>query len=114
MVGSIQDGLTGDYELLATKAVLDGFAAIALSATLGWGVGLAAVTILLVQGAITLGAGLFEDLLVGEALAVLTSAGGVTIIGIALKLLDIKDVKVGNFLPALVIAPALVGLVGLV
>jgi uncharacterized membrane protein YqgA involved in biofilm formation len=113
VVGSIQDGLTGDYELLATKAVLDGFASIALAATLGWGVGLAAITVLLVQGAITLGAGLFEDLLVGEALAVLTSAGGVTIIGIALKLLDIKDVKVGNFLPALVIAPALVGLVSL-
>jgi uncharacterized protein len=114
VVGSIQDGLTGDYELLATKAVLDGFAAVALAATLGWGVGLSAVTVLLVQGGITLGAGLFEELLVGEALAVLTSAGGVTIIGIALKLLDIKDVKVGNFLPALIIAPALVGLVGLV
>jgi len=113
VVGSIQDGLTGDYELLATKAVLDGFAAVALAATLGWGVGLAAVTVLLIQGGITLGAGLFEDVLVGEALAVLTSAGGVTIIGIALKLLDVKDVKVGNFLPALVIAPALVGLVGL-
>jgi uncharacterized membrane protein YqgA involved in biofilm formation len=113
VVGSIQDGLTGDYELLATKAVLDGFAAIALAATLGWGVGLAAVTVLVVQGGITLGAGLFEDVLVGEALAVLTSAGGVTIIGIALKLLDIADVKVGNFLPALVIAPALVGLVSL-
>ncbi|HZB75354.1 MAG TPA: DUF554 domain-containing protein [Solirubrobacteraceae bacterium] len=110
VVGSIQDGLTGDYQLLATKAVLDGFAAVALSATLGWGVGLSAITVLLLQGAITLGAGLFDDLLVGEALAVLTSAGGVTIIGIALKLLDIKDVKVGNFLPALVIAPALVAL----
>jgi uncharacterized membrane protein YqgA involved in biofilm formation len=93
--------------------VLDGFAAVALAATLGWGVGLAAVTILLVQGGITLGAGLLEDVLVGEALAVLTSAGGITIIGIALKLLDVKDVKVGNFLPALVIAPALVGLVSL-
>ena len=113
VVGSIQDGLTGDYETLATKAVLDGFASIALAATLGWGVGLAAITVLVVQGGITLAAGLFEDVLVGESLAVLTSAGGVTIIGIALKLLDIKDVKVGNFLPALVIAPALVGLVSL-
>ena len=113
VIGSIQDGLTGDYQTLATKAVLDGFASIALAATLGWGVGLAAITILVVQGAITLAAGLFEDILVGEALAVLTSAGGVTIVGIALKLLDIKDVKVGNFLPALVIAPALVGLVSL-
>jgi uncharacterized membrane protein YqgA involved in biofilm formation len=107
VIGPIQDGLTGDYQTLATKAVLDGFAAVALAATLGWGVGLAAVSILGVQGTITLGAGLFEDVLVGETLAVLTSAGGVTIVGIALKLLDLKDVKVGNFLPALVIAPAL-------
>jgi uncharacterized protein len=111
VVGSIQDGLTGDYSTLATKAVLDGFASIALSATLGWGVGLAALTILVVQGGLTLGAGVFDSVLQGEALAALTSAGGVTIIGIGLKLLAIKDVKVGNYLPALVIAPALVGLV---
>ena len=113
VVGAIQDGLTGEYQTLATKAVLDGFASIALAATLGWGVGLAAVAVLGYQGAIALGAGLFDDILVGEALAALTSAGGVTIIGIALKLLDIKDVKVGNFLPALMIAPALAGLGGL-
>ena len=76
VVGSIQDGLTGDYDALATKAVLDGFASIALAASLGWGVGLAALTVLVVQGAITLGAGLFDDVLAGEALAALTSAGG--------------------------------------
>jgi uncharacterized membrane protein YqgA involved in biofilm formation len=114
VVGSIQDGLTGDYRTLATKAVLDGFAAIALASTLGWGVGLSAVTILVYQGAITLGASFFSDILRGEALAALTSAGGVTIIGIALKLLALKDVKVANYLPALVIAPALVGVVSLV
>ena len=113
VVGSIQDGLTGDYQTLATKAVLDGFAAIALAATLGWGVGLSIFTILIVQGGLTLGAGVFDDVLQGEALAVLTSAGGVTIIGIALKLLDLKDVRVGNFLPALIVAPCLVGLVSL-
>jgi uncharacterized membrane protein YqgA involved in biofilm formation len=113
VVGSIQDGLTGDYQTLATKAVLDGFAAIALASTLGWGVGLSAITILVYQGAISLGAGFFSGVLQGEALAVLTSAGGVTIIGIALKLLALKDVKVANYLPALVIAPGLVGLVSL-
>ena len=113
VVGSIQAGLTGDYDLLATKSVLDGFAAIALAATLGWGVGLSAVTVLVYQGAITLGAGVFDDILQGEALAALTSAGGVTIIGIALKLLRIVDVKVANYLPALIVAPALVGLVSL-
>ena len=114
VVGAIQDGLTGDYEALATKAMLDGFAAIALSATLGWGVALAAITVLVYQGALSLGATLFEDILQGEALDALTSAGGVLIIGISLKLLDVTDVKVGNFLPALVFAPALVGLVSLV
>jgi uncharacterized membrane protein YqgA involved in biofilm formation len=113
VVGSIQDGLTGEWQTLATKAVLDGFAAIALAASLGWGVALSAVSILIYQGAITLGAGLFDTLLQGEALAALTSAGGITIIGISLKLLEIKDVRVANYLPALIIAPALAGLGGL-
>jgi uncharacterized membrane protein YqgA involved in biofilm formation len=111
VVGSLQDGLTGDYSALATKALLDGFASIALAATLGWGVGLAAGTVLLVQGSLSLGAGLFDNVLKGEALDAMTSAGGVLIIGISLKLLELKDVKVGNFLPALVFAPALVGIV---
>jgi uncharacterized protein len=115
VVGSIQDGLTGDYQALATKSLLDGFASIALAASLGAGVAFSALSILVVQGAITLGAGLFEHILAegSEALAALTSAGGVLIIGIGLKLLAIKDVRVGNFLPALVLAPALVGLVSL-
>jgi uncharacterized protein len=114
VVGSFEDGLNGNVEPLATKSLLDGFASIALASTLGAGVAFAAVTVLLVQGALTLGASLFDDLLRGEALSAMTSTGGVLIMGISLKLLDLKDVKVGNFLPALVIAPALVGLVGLV
>lgn len=115
VVGAIQDGLTGDWDTLATKALLDGFAAIALAASLGPGVALSALSVLVYQGALTLGAGLFDTLLPegGEALAALTSAGGLLVIGISLKLLEIKDVRVGNFLPALVIAPALVGLVSL-
>jgi len=110
VVGSIQDGLNGDFQLLATKATLDGFAAVALAASLGWGVALSVVPVLVYQGAITLGAGAVDDILRGEALAALTSAGGITIIGISLKLLEVKDVRVANYLPALVIAPALVGL----
>ena len=115
VVGAIQDGLTGDYQALATKSLLDGFAAIALSASLGPGVALSAITVFLYQGAISLGAGSLEDVLKegSDALAALTSAGGVLIIGISLKLLDVKDVKVGNFLPALLFAPLLVGVVSL-
>jgi uncharacterized membrane protein YqgA involved in biofilm formation len=112
VVGAIDDGLRGDFQLLATKSVLDGFASIALSAALGPGVAFAAITVLVIQGGISLGAGLFDSILAegSEALAALTSAGGVLIIGISLRLADIKDVKVGNYLPALVLAPALVGL----
>jgi uncharacterized membrane protein YqgA involved in biofilm formation len=111
VLGSLQDGLTGDYEILATKALLDGFAAIALAATLGFGVGFSALSVLLLQGVLTLGAGSLEPVLGegSEALAALTSAGGLLVIGISLRLAEIKDVKVGNFLPALVVAPALVG-----
>ena len=69
---------------------------------------LSAVTVLVVQGGLSLGAGLFDDVLTGEALSALTSAGGVLIIGISVKLLDLKDVKVGNFLPALVLTPVIV------
>jgi uncharacterized membrane protein YqgA involved in biofilm formation len=113
VVGSLEDGLTGNFDTLASKALLDGFAAIAFASTLGWGVGLSAVTVLLIQGGISLGAGAFEDILSedSEALAALVSAGGILIIGISLKLLSIRDVKVGNFLPALVYAPLLVGVV---
>jgi uncharacterized membrane protein YqgA involved in biofilm formation len=115
VVGAIQDGLQGDYQALATKALLDGFASIALAGTLGWGVALAAVTVFIYQGAISMAATLFQSLLPehGQALAALTSAGGVLIIGISLKLLELKDVRVGNFLPALLFAPALYGLVSL-
>jgi uncharacterized membrane protein YqgA involved in biofilm formation len=115
VVGSIQDGLTGDYQTLASKALLDGFASIAFAAALGWGVAIAAVTVLVVQGAITLGAGLFENVLGegSEPLAALVSAGGVLIVGISLKLLGLKDVKVGNYLPALVLAPCIVGIVSI-
>jgi uncharacterized protein len=113
VVGSIQDGLTGNHDTLYTKALLDGFASVALAASLGWGVALSAGSVLLYQGALTLGAGAFQNILTdgSDALLSLTSAGGVLIIGLSLKLLDIQDVKVGNFLPALLFAPAIAGIV---
>ncbi len=114
VVGSFEDGLRGDIDTLVTKAVLDGFASVALASALGAGVAFAAGSVLVVQGALTLGAGLFEDLLRGEPLTAMTAAGGVLIIGIALKLAGITDVRVGNFLPALPLAPLLVGAASLV
>ena len=111
VVGAIQDGLTGDWSALATKSLLDGFASVALAAALGWGVALSAVAVLVVQGTFSLGAGLFDEVLEGEVLATLTSTGGLLLIGIGLKLLALRDLKVGNFLPALLFAPVIAGVV---
>ncbi len=113
-LGAIQDGLTGDYKLLAIKAGLDGFASMIFASTLGVGVLFSVFTLFFYQGGITLlaffargGLGAEEvsnSLAVGE----LSATGGILIIGIGLSLLEIKDVKVSNFLPAILLAPIVV------
>jgi hypothetical protein len=107
-LGSIQNGLTGDASLLSVKSVLDGFTAIALAATLGWGVLLTIPLILVYQGGLALGASLFSGLLSELQLHEMSAVGGLLIIGVGLKLLAIRDVKVADFLPAVVVAPLLV------
>ncbi|MGQ9681057.1 MAG: DUF554 domain-containing protein [Anaerolineae bacterium] len=108
ILGSIQDGLTGDYRLLAIKSLLDGFAALAFASSLGIGVVFSVLTILLYQGGVTLLAGLAQNLLSQPMIAEMTATGGVLIMGIGLLLLDLKRIRVGNFLPALIIAPLVV------
>jgi len=110
ILGSIQDGLTGDYNLLAIKSVLDGFAALAFSATMGPGVLLAVLTIVVFQGGISLAA-MGAGGLLGEVtrqtpwVIEMTAAGGVLMLGISLLLLDLRRIRVANFLPAVLIAP---------
>jgi len=110
-LGSIQNGLTGDASLLAIKSVLDGFTAIALAATLGWGVLLTIPVILLYQGGLALGASIFAGLLSELQLREMSAVGGLLIIGVGLKLLSIRDVKVADYLPAILVAPLLVAAV---
>ncbi len=114
ILGSIQDGLQGDYQLLAVKSMLDGFASIAFSATLGWGVGLAAVSVFLFQGSITLGASVFDRILTGPMITELSAVGGLIIMAIGLKLLEVKEIRVANLLPALFLAPFIVAVIPLV
>lgn len=110
ILGSIQDGLTGDYSLLAIKSMLDGFAALAFSATMGPGVILSILTVAVVQGGISLAAMGFGGAL-GEVtrqtpwVIEMTAAGGVLIIGIALILLDLRRIRVASLLPSILIAP---------
>lgn len=107
IVGSIRDGL-GDPELLLVKAGLDGFASIAFAAVYGWGVGLAALTVLVIQGGIALLGGTLDGVLTDPMIDGLATAGGILLLGIALRLLDLKKVRVANMLPAIVLAPLFV------
>lgn len=112
ILGSIQDGLSGAFETLALKATLDGVTSAVLASTLGWGVILSAATVLVFQGALTLGAGLARGLLTDPMVTEMTAAGGLMILGIGLNILELTRIRVGNLLPALVVAPALVALSG--
>ena len=105
ILGSIENGLTGEIRLLAVKSLLDGVAAIAFAAALGWGVALSAFTVLVVQGAIAGGAFLLRDVMDERTILVVTAAGGVVLVGVALRLLDLRQVRVASFLPALLLAP---------
>ena len=114
ILGSIQDGLTGDYELLAVKSILDGFAAMAFASTLGMGVLFSALIILIYQGGISLLAGSLNAIVTDPMMAEMTATGGVLLMGLALSsLLEIKKIRVGNFLPALFIAPLIVWILSL-
>ena len=110
ILGSIQDGLSGDYTLLAVKAVMDGFAALAFASTLGGGVLFSALTVLLYQGALTIGASWASAVLTDPMTAEMTATGGVLMLALGLGLLEIKRVRTGNLLPALIAAPAIVAL----
>ncbi len=111
ILGSIQNGLTGDIQLLAVKSVLDGFAAVAFAATLGAGVYLSILTILLIQGVIATLAYLFGTNLDPVAISAASAVGGVILLGVGFRLLEIKRVRVVSLLPALILAPVLVWLV---
>jgi uncharacterized membrane protein YqgA involved in biofilm formation len=113
ILGAIQDGLLGDFNLLAIKSTLDGFAGLAFASTLGIGVAFAAITVLVYQGAISLVA-----MVLGAAIGSvsretpwvieMSATGGVLIMGISMILLNLKQVRVANLLPAVFIAPAIV------
>jgi len=110
ILGSLENGLRGDVTLLSIKSLLDGIAAVAFAAALGAGVYLAAITVLVVQGSIAAGAFMLRDVLDARAVLAITSVGGMMLLGIGLRLLDLKQVRVANFLPGLVLAPIFVGL----
>jgi uncharacterized membrane protein YqgA involved in biofilm formation len=111
ILGSLSDGLGLGYQQLALKAALDGFAAIAFAASFGWGVMASALVVAVVQGSLTVLGLLVGDILAEGYVAAITAVGGLLLIGVALRLLRIKPLPVGDLLPALAVAPALVAVV---
>jgi len=109
ILGSIQDGLTGNYQLLAVKSLLDAFGALAFSASLGVGVLFSTIVILVYQGGISLLAAQAQSLLTTPMINEMTAVGGLLIMAIGVgSLLELRPIRVANYLPALVIAPAIV------
>jgi uncharacterized membrane protein YqgA involved in biofilm formation len=110
VLGSIQDGMSGNYELLALKSALDFFASMAFAASLGPGVMASVIPIIILQGGFTLLGAAAGEVMTGPMTDELTATGGLVLMGIALILLDLKRPPMANYLPALLIAPLIVAL----
>ena len=107
VVGSIQAGTIGDYNLILVKSVMDGMVAIVFSAIYGLGTMLSAISIIIYQGFFTLAGGFLSPMLGDDGIAMISAVGGYLLIMLSLSLLEIRKIKTGNFLPALVFAPIL-------
>jgi uncharacterized membrane protein YqgA involved in biofilm formation len=104
ITGAIQDGLSHDPSTLIAKGMIDGFSAIAFSATMGIGVVLSAIPVFLYQGLLTIAANWVEFFMTGPIVLEMTATGGLLIMGIGLNIMEITKIKVGNLLPAIFVA----------
>ena len=111
ILGSLSDGLGRGIDQLALKSVLDGFAALAFAATLGWGVAASAISVGAWQGLLTILAVLLGSLLPDAVVSSMTATGGVLLLGVGLRLLQVRAVPVGDLLPSLVVAPVLTAVI---
>jgi len=105
ILGSLQDGLQGDFQLLLLKSIMDGASSIFLAGSLGIGVLFSFIVVLVYQGGLTLLAKTLSGVFTDPVILALTIVGGALVICLGLNLLEIKKIKVANFLPAIVFAP---------
>lgn len=101
ILGSLESGLSGDHSTLFAKSILDGVASVIFASTLGIGVMFSIIPVFLYEGGMVLGATLIKDFLSPEMITEISAVGGILIIAIALNILEIKKIKVGNMLPAI-------------
>jgi uncharacterized membrane protein YqgA involved in biofilm formation len=112
ILGSLSDGLGTGIEQLVLKSALDGLASVAFAAALGWGVAASAIAVLAYQGFWTLVGLLLGGVLAPAEIASITATGGLLLVGVALRLMRIRDVPVADLLPALLVAPLLSWAIG--
>lgn len=103
VVGSFKSGLSGDHATLFAKSAIDGMSAVLFASSLGFGVAFSAIPVFLYQGALTLSASALRPLITDVAIADMSAAGGLIIVALGLKMLDIKHMPVANMLPAIFI-----------
>jgi uncharacterized membrane protein YqgA involved in biofilm formation len=103
ILGAIEEGVNGNATLLLTKSTMDGFAAMALSSTLGIGVMFSAIPLFLYQGGLTLLAGQLQAYLTPTMIVEISAVGGLMLIGLGLNILELKKIKVANMLPSLIV-----------
>lgn len=112
IMGALDSGLRGDHTVLYTKAIMDGISALIFASSMGIGVLLSAVPILLYQGSITLLSSFIQPYLTQSMMTEMNGVGGILLIGLGISILGIKEIKVSNLLPALVIPVILLALIG--
>jgi len=110
IVGSIDDGLGRGAQILIVKSALDGLVSILFAATMGWGVAISAVIVGIYQGLMTLCASGLDAILTDRMVHEMSATGGIMILGIALRFMEVKPIRVGSLLPGLFVAPVLVAL----
>jgi uncharacterized membrane protein YqgA involved in biofilm formation len=110
ILGSIDDGLGRGAQILIVKAALDGLVSILFAATMGWGVAISAVIVGINQGLMTLCASGLDAILTDRMVHEMSATGGIMILGIALRFMEVKPIRVGSLLPGLFVAPVLVAL----
>jgi len=110
IMGALKEGLSGNPDILYTKSLLDGLTSIAFTAAMGIGVLFSTIPVFLYQGGITLLSRLIKDFLSPEIINEMTAVGGILILGIGFGLLEIKKIKIGNLLPAILVAALLAGI----
>jgi uncharacterized membrane protein YqgA involved in biofilm formation len=103
IMGSLESGLNGNHNILFAKSMLDGITALLFASTMGIGVLVSALPVFLYQGAITMAAGLLQGVLSSQVIAEMSATGGLLIVGIGINILELKEIKVGNLLPAIFI-----------